>query len=279
MSVDTPDRIRDEHARLLRALAGKPSAEERASIKADIVTLFRRTEAMIAELATFKETIRELVERFKSLPGEAAVVSLRHDHLGASTFLERGWAALAVGDWTAAAVAFREAASLDATNVTARALLAWTLVHTGESDAAITLCRAVLAADPASALARVAIGMVLVRRDQLDDAAIQLAHVTAGGGDQRAVLYAHYWLGVIALKRGDQATAIHSLRRAVTLGPNLGEGWAELGTALWHSGAVADAREAWEVGAGIRHSPHAARCRELVALAAAGGTPPRWPHF
>ena len=38
-------------------MAGKPSAEERASIKADIVTLFRRTEAMIAELATFKETM------------------------------------------------------------------------------------------------------------------------------------------------------------------------------------------------------------------------------
>lgn len=278
MSRDTPDRIREEHARLVGALAGNPSAEERTSIKADIVTLFRRTEAMITELATFKETIRELVERFKSLPGETVVASIRHDHIGASTYVERGWAALAVGDWAAAAAALRQAASLDATNVTARALLAWTLVRTGELDAALALGQAVLAAEPANGLARVAIGMVLIQRDQVDDAAIQLARVTAGGGDQRAVLYAHYWLGVIALRRGDQATAIHALRRTVTIGPNLGEGWAELGTALWHSGASADALEAWAVGAGIRHSPHAARCRGLAALTAAGGTPPRWPH-
>lgn len=278
MSLDTPDRIRAEHARLVGALAASPSAAERAAIKADIVTLFRRTEAMITELATFKETIRELVEQFKSLPAEAAA-SVRHDHLGASTYLERGWAALAVADWTAAAGAFRRATSLDATNDTARALLAWTLVHIGESGAALALCHPILAADPSNALARVAVGMVLVQRDQLDDAATQLAYVAAGGGDQRAVLYAHYWLGVIALRRGDQATAVHSLRRAVTLGPNLGEGWAELGTALWHSGASADAREAWTVGGGIRRSPHAVRCRDLSAVAAAGGTPPRWPHF
>ncbi|MEI2721140.1 MAG: tetratricopeptide repeat protein [Gemmatimonadales bacterium] len=276
MSEENLPELQAEYARLATALAMAPSAEQRAAIKADIVTLFRRTETLIADVATFKESIRELVDRFKTLPGEAAV-SVRHDHIGASSYIERGWSALASADWAAAATALREAIARDATSMTARALLAWALVRTGEVDAAVTLCRPILEADPANGLARVAVGVALLQREQLDDAAVHLGHVTASASaDPRAVLYAHYWLGVVALRRGEFGAAVESLRRAVTLGPNLGEGWAELGIALWHAGATADAREAWRIGAGIRHSPHGGRCRDLEALTASGGTPPRW---
>ncbi len=276
MTDDTLPALQAEYARLATALATAPSADQRALIKADIVALFRRAETLITELATFKESIRELVDRFKTLPGEAAV-SVRHDHIGASSYIERGWSALAAADWTAAATALREAIARDATSMTARALLAWALVRTGEVDAAVALCRPILEADPANGLARVAVGVALLQRDQFDEAAVHLGHVTASASaDPRAVLYAHYWLGVVALHREDFGSAVASLRRAVTLGPNLGEGWAELGIALWHAGAPADAREAWRVGAGIRHSPHHTRCLDLETVTAAGGMPPRW---
>jgi Flp pilus assembly protein TadD len=276
VSDDTVTALQAEYQRLAAALATAPSAEQRAIIKGDIVALFRRTEAVIAELATFKESIRELVDRFKTLPGDAAV-SVRHDHIGASSYIERGWSALAAADWSGAATALREAIARDATSMTARALLAWALVRSGEADAAVALCRPILDADPGNGLARVAVGVALLQRDQFDEAAMHLGHVTASAGaDPRAVLYAHYWLGVVALRREDYGTAVASLRRAVTLGPNLGEGWAELGIALWHAGATADAREAWRIGAGIRHSPQSARCRDLETSTAAGGTPPRW---
>ena len=71
--------------------------------------------------------------------------------------------------------------------------------------------------------------------------------------------------------------AVEFLRRAVTLGPNLAEGWTELGRALWYHERRAEAREAWTVGAGIRHSPHAARCSALLVTIASGGSPPRSP--
>ena len=119
MSEENLPELQAEYARLATALAMAPSAEQRAAIKADIVTLFRRTETLIADVATFKESIRELVDRFKTLPGEAAV-SVRHDHIGASSYIERGWSALASADWAAAATALREAIARDATSMTAR---------------------------------------------------------------------------------------------------------------------------------------------------------------
>jgi len=277
MSLDTLERLRAEHDRLRAALAAAPTAGERAAIKGDIIALFRRTELLITELGTFKEGIRELVEQFKTLPGEAAV-SVRFDHIGATTYADRGWTALAAADWNAASVALREAVSRDPSNLAARALLAWALARMGDEEAALALCRPILEADPGHGLARVAVGVVLLRRAQFAEAASHLGHVTMAGGDPRAVLYAHYWLGVGALHRGAFGEAVASLRRAVTLGPNLGEGWAELGTALWHSDQPADAREAWAIGAGIRHSPHAVRCQELAVRTAEGGTPPRWPQ-
>jgi Flp pilus assembly protein TadD len=277
MSLDTLERLRAEHDRLRAALAAAPTAGDRAAIKADIVALFRRTEVLITELGTFKEGIRELVDQFKTLPGEAAV-SVRFDHIGATTYVDRGWTALAAGDWSAASVALREAVSRDPSNQSARALLAWALARMGDEEAALALCRPILEADPGHGLARVAVGVVLLRRAQFAEATSHLSHVAIAGGDPRAVLYAHYWLGVSALHRGAFGEAVTSLRRAVTLGPNLGEGWAELGTALWHADQPADAREAWAIGAGIRHSPHAARCQELAVRTAEGGTPPRWPQ-
>ncbi len=276
MNADVVAHLRAEHLRLTAALDASPTPAERVVLKAEIVTLFRTTEAMITELATFKESIRELVDRFKELPSPSAV-SVRHDHIGASSWIERGWSALASGEWSAAAAALREACARDATSDTARALLAWAVVRS-DDEAALALCRPILETNPDNGLARVAVGVALIRRGQLDDAVVHLRHVLRGT-DPRATLYAHYWIGVIALGQHDPTSAVLALRHAVTLGPNLGEGWAELGAALWYLGEYADAREAWLVGEGIRHSMHAARCRELAAVTAAGGMPPRFPPF
>ena len=40
------------------------------AVKNDIVALFKEAEAAIDQLTAFKETIRELVQRYKSLAGE-----------------------------------------------------------------------------------------------------------------------------------------------------------------------------------------------------------------
>jgi tetratricopeptide (TPR) repeat protein len=264
-----------EFARLEAALKGDVPSAERVALKAAIVALHKRTDAGIAEITAFKERIRELVDGFKALPQVDGPVSTRHDHLGASTHIERGWSALAQGDWPAAEVQLRQAISLDATSTTAQALLGWALMYENRSDEALQLCLQVLLREPEHGLARVALGAICLRKGIVGEAIEHLSRAAARTTDGRAALYANFWLGVAYLERDMQSDAVEFLRRAVAQGPNLAEGWAELGRALWLRGQHVDARKAWAVGAEIRHSPHAERCSALLETVARGGVPPR----
>jgi tetratricopeptide (TPR) repeat protein len=262
--------LRAEFDRLHARLQGRLDTVARAEVKQAIVALFRETEAAIAEYAEFKEAIRELVERFKALPAEAVPGgSVRHDHIGATTWIERGWTALAGGDWQEAERAFREAIARDATSLTAEALLGWALFYGHRYDDAMQHCLQVLVKDQDHGLARVALGAVCLRKGITGEAIEHLTRASRSAGDPRAALYANYWLGVAYLDREMAEDALEFLRRAVTLGPNLAEGWCELGRALWSGGHHAEAREAWTVGARIRHSPHGARAAALLAEHAA----------
>jgi tetratricopeptide (TPR) repeat protein len=277
----TPDSIADlrrEHARLAARLAESLDAAGRAELKASIVALFRRTETTLDELAAFKESIRALVEGFKALPPLAAEgTTVRHDHIGASTFIERGWTALAGGDWRHAEVLLRDALALDPGNTSAESLLGWALMHQDRGDEALQRCLQVLVREPEHGLARAAVGAICLRKGITGEAIEHLSRAARSGSDPRAALYANYWLGVAYLQRDMVSDAIDVLRRAVTQGPNLAEAWAELGRALWLKGAADEARRAWQTGAAIRHSPFAAAARGLLELADAGGNVPRSP--
>jgi tetratricopeptide (TPR) repeat protein len=275
MSSAMLDSLREEFDRLSAALDRPLEGPERAAVRAAIVALFKRTESAIGELAEFKEGIRDLVNRVKALPESAPPASVHHDHLGASTFLERSWSELAAGNWSAAETMLRQAIALDATSANAQALLGWALMHQGRLEEAVQPCARVLQRDPDHGLARVGMGAICLRKGMADEAVGHLTRAAAHAGDPRAALYANYWLGVAHVERDRFADAVESLRHAVTLGPNLAEGWVELGRALWFDRHHAEAREAWMVGAGIRHSPHAARCTALLHTVSAGGTPPR----
>ena len=79
---------------------------ERPAVKVEIVTLFKSVEQQIAELSTLKDEIKQLVDKWKAgnvaasvapqFSGEKPVVHA--DHIGASTFIEKGWSRLSLGD-------------------------------------------------------------------------------------------------------------------------------------------------------------------------------------
>ena len=277
MTTEALAALRAEFDRLSAAIRGVVPAAERPALKSDIVALFKRTEFEIVELTAFKEQIRQLVDAFKALPPENQRSSQRHDHLGASTHIERGWSALAAGDWSAAQHQLRQAVELDGTSTTAQALLGWALMYENRNDEALELCLQVLVKDPDHGLARVAVGAICLRKGIVGEAIEHLSRAAARSNDGRASLYANFWLGVAYLERDMQSDAVEFLRRAVTQGPNLAEGWTELGRALWFRGQHAEAREAWTIGVGIRHSPHAARSGQLLETVSGGGIPPRSP--
>jgi tetratricopeptide (TPR) repeat protein len=275
MSDNSIEALRAEFERVESALREPMTSPQRTELKGAIVQLFRRTDLALEELAAFKEGIRALVDGFKALPTGQTTPSVRHDHIGASTHIERGWSAMAGGDWAGAQAELQRAIGLDATSTVAPALMGWALMYENRNDEALQLCLQVLLRDPEQGLARVAVGAICLRKGIVGEAIEHLSRALARTSDARATLYGTFWLGVAYLERDMPADAIEFLRRAVTLGPNLAEGWAELGRALWLRGQPAEAREAWTVGAGIRHSPHARRCADLIAIVSTGGTPPR----
>ncbi len=254
-----------EYDRLAATLERPLDAAARTAARAEIIALFRRTETAIDELVAFKESIRALVDRFKALPADA------------STFIERGWSALATGDWGGAEAQLRDALRRDPGNTTAEALLGWSLMHQGKADEALQGCLRVLVREPEHGLARTAIGAICLRKGITGEAIEHLSRAVRSGGDPRAALYAHYWLGVAYLEREMLGDAIEVLERAVALGPNLAEGWAELGRARWLKGETDAAHAAWRQGGAVRHSPFADRARTLAEAAAAGGKVPRSP--
>ncbi|MEP6687100.1 MAG: hypothetical protein ABJC36_02050, partial [Gemmatimonadales bacterium] len=78
--------------------SGQPG--DREAVKRDIIALFKRVDTALGELGQMKEDIRGLVERYKQ--GAAAEVAtapqftgarpaVQADHLGASTYIEKGW--------------------------------------------------------------------------------------------------------------------------------------------------------------------------------------------
>lgn len=275
MTSDSLAALRAEYLRLSGTLAQPLAPHQRDEVKTAIIALFKEADALLGELTTFKESIRALVDGFKALPAAGASATVRYDHIGASTSLERGWSDLAGARWTTAEAHFREALERDPGSTDAQALLGWALMHQQRHDEALQFCLQVLLREPEHGLARVALGVTCLRKGIAGEAMEHLSRVAGRPGDARAILYANYWLGVAYLEREMDADAVELLRRAVKLGPNLAEGWADLGRALWFRGEHDLARAAWTTGATVRHSPFAERNTTLLDVTNAGGVPPR----
>ncbi len=94
--------LEERFARIDAELDGAAAAD-RERLRQEIVGLFRETESAIEGLTAFKERIRGLVDRYKSLPAPAPAAApqgqtIVSDHIGSSTYVERGWSAIASGD-------------------------------------------------------------------------------------------------------------------------------------------------------------------------------------
>lgn len=292
MSQEPGADVRREFEELSRRLAGPLSAAERDVVKGGIIALFHRTERLLEELTSFKESIRDLIASYKALPpvdgapprpqsagGGARGMrgSVRHDHIGASTYVERGWSAIASRRWPEAEAHLRRAVELDETSTGAQALLAWVLMAQGAPAAGRVLCEEILADVPEHGMALAVLGAIWVREGEGVTGMALLRQATRPGAEPRAVLYARYWLGVTLLEREEFAAAERELRQAVALGPNLAEGWLALGLAVWAQGQPREAGEAWLRGSRIRHSTVAAVCQQALETVAAGGEPTRSP--
>ena len=260
--------LRDRVEALRRRLDVPASEEERAPLRDALVSLVREIDATMNSLRELRESMKPLAERYKHLYPRPVPESAHQvvDHLGATTFRERGWSALAAGAYEEAVQQLRGAIDRDPAEVAAMAMLAWTYLHLDrEVDAGKILERA-LTKDPHHPLGRTIAGLAHLRGGRLEQAVAVLRTVTEEDStrDRTARMYAHLYLGVALTQSGRPGEGCASLREAIGLGPNLTEAFWELGRVHASEGEQDLALEAWRAGAANRFSGWGERCRAEV---------------
>jgi len=275
----------------LDEIAGRvdaPGAAGREAVKRDIISLFKRVDGALTDLAQLKEDIRGLVERYKqsSSAGDTTAApqfsgarpAVHADHLGASTYIEKGWSLISLGDYGGAIQALEKALSLSPGTVEATSLLGWAQMLNEDYDDALGNFSKVLMKEPANALARINVGYICLKKGIFGEAIEHLSKAIRLDNDRKATLYAHYYLGLVYLEREMYEDAQTFLRKTLKLGPNLIEAYFELGRALWLGGEREDAVQVWTDGyKANKFNPWAKRCQEMLEVASVGGEVPRSP--
>ena len=279
---DAPaDDVRGRYAALVARLDAADASTDKPALKADIIELFRAVERELAELTTLKDDVKKLAERWKTIGAamqptapQPVAPPLRADHIGASTFIEKGWSRISLGDYPAAETALGKALELSPNDLQAIALLGWAQMHQEKYDDALLNFQRVLMKEPANALARINVGYICLKKRIFGEAIEHLSKAIRLDNDSKATLYAHYYLGLVYLEREMYEDAQTFFRKSLTLGPNLLEAYYELGRAHWLADQPDEAREAWRSGAAAnKFNPWGKRCAEVLAKVEAGGQP------
>ena len=271
--------LRTRYEHIAAALAAHPAAEQRVTLKSEIIALFRDADAAAASMAAFKTAVKGLAESWKQQEGRGGTsarpsVSVRVDHLGASTFVEKGWSKLSLGDAPGAEVALRRALELAPGDNEAESLLGWAQMLQEQYDSALLTFHNVLMRDPQNTLARTNVGYICMRKKIYGEAIEHLSRAIRLDTDRKATLYAHLYLGMVYHEREMYDDAEPFFRRALELGPNLLQAWYELGRTRWFAGRRDAALDAWRQGASAnKFNPWGKRCAETVVLVEQGGAP------
>jgi tetratricopeptide (TPR) repeat protein len=258
----------------------------RQALKVDIFALFKGVEAQLAELTQLKDEIKTLVDKWKALQagaapslapqflGEKPVVVA--DHIGASTFIEKGWSRLSLGDYEGAETALLRAIELSPGDPQSEALLGWAQMLQEKYDDAFGNFQQALMRQPSNALARINVGYICLKKGIFGEAIEHLSKAIRLDNDKKATLYAHFYLGLVYLEREMYEDAQVFFQKTLGLGPNLIEAYYELGRAYWFNEQEAEARETWKQGhAANKFNPWGKRCAEVLATVEAGGKPPK----
>jgi tetratricopeptide (TPR) repeat protein len=275
-----------KHRRALTAidvrLSDPNSAAIRDSIKQDIITLFKAVDQELQDLSALKEEVKKLAERWKQLAEARSAApefsgekpTVHADHLGASTFIEKGWSMISIGDYDAAETALKRALELSPGDPQAESLLGWAMMLNEKLDDALAAFQKVLMREPMNALARVNVGYICLKKGIFGEAIEHLSRAIRLDNDKKATLYAHFYLGLVYLERDMFEDAQTFFQKAIALGPSLLQAYYELGRAFWFNGQEEEAKETWRTGhSANRFNPWGKRCGEVLATVEAGCEP------
>ncbi len=283
----------DEYVTALRARYDQINAlldqaqapAELEAAKQDIIAFFKHVDGILGELGALKEEIRQLVDRYKQLAAEKTAATapefsgekpvVHADHIGASTFIQKGWSLLSLGDYPGAIQALSRALELSPNEIEAESLLGWAQMLGEDYDAALGTFQKVLMREPANSLARINVGYICYKKRIFGEAIEHLSKAIRMANDKKAILYAHFYLGLVYLEREMFEDAESFFQKAIELGPNMTEAFFEMGRAQWFAGNTDVARATWQAGVTTsKFSPGGKKCQRMLQVVDSGGAPP-----
>lgn len=283
MAEHTVDDLRARRQALDARLDQPGAGAELEQLKAEIGALFKTVEQELAALTATRQDVLQLVEKWKKVKAATPSVApqfaperprVHADHIGASTFIEKGWSKISAGDHAGAEQDLTRALQLSPNDPQAESLLGWSLMLQDKFDDALLNFQKVLIREPQNALARINVGYICLKKRIFGEAIEHLSRAIRLDNDKKATLYAHFYLGLVYLERDMFEDAQTFFQKTIALGPNLIEAYYELGRAYWFNGQRDEALHTWESGfATNKFNPWGKRCAEVLATVEAGGEP------
>jgi len=270
---------RERVSALAARLDAADAAQQRDALRGELIALGKGLEQDLAELTQLKDEAKTLVEKWKSLrmsaaPSFSAERPVVADHIGASTFIEKGWSRISLGDYAGAEDSLSKALQLAPNDPQAESLLGWSQMLQEKYDDALMQFQKVLMREPGNALARINVGYICLKKGIFGEAIEHLSKAIRLDNDRKATLYAHFYLGLVYLERDMFEDAQTFFQKSLVLGPNLIEAYFELGRALWYNGQREEAMQTWRDGfAANKFNPWGKRCAEVLQTVEQGGEP------
>jgi len=277
--ADVSTAYRSRVAALTAKLDSPNAASERDVIRAELIAIGKGLEQDLAELTALREEAKTLVDRWKALQGTASPAFSADrpvvvDHIGASTFIEKGWSRISLGDFVGAEESLTKALQLVPNDPQAESLLGWAQMLQEKYDDALMQFQKVLMREPANALARINVGYICLKKRIFGEAIEHLSRAIRLDSDRKATLYAHFYLGLVYLERDMFEDAQTFFQKTLALGPNLIEAYYELGRAYWFNGQRDEALQTWRDGfTANKFNPWGKKCAEVLKTVEEGGEP------
>ena len=266
-------------AALAARLDAPTAMGERDALRVDLIALGKALEQDLAELVAVKDDAKALVERWKALQASQAPVFTAErpvvaDHIGASTFIEKGWSRISLGDYVGAEESLAKALQLAPNDPQAESLLGWAQMLQEKYDDALLQFQKVLMREPSNALARINVGYICLKKGIFGEAIEHLSRAIRLDSDRKATLYAHFYLGLVYLERDMFEDAQTFFQKTLAIGPNLIEAYYELGRAFWFNGQKDEALRTWRDGfAANKFNPWGKKCADVLQTVEQGGEP------
>jgi tetratricopeptide (TPR) repeat protein len=270
---------RERVSALAARLDAPDAAQQRDALRGELIALGKGLESDLVELTLLKDEAKTLVEKWKALrmsmaPAFSAERPVVADHIGASTFIEKGWSRISLGDYTGAEESLTKALQLAPNDPQAESLLGWSQMLLEKYDDALMQFQKVLMREPGNALARINVGYICLKKGIFGEAIEHLSKAIRLDNDRKATLYAHFYLGLVYLERDMFEDAQTFFQKSLVLGPNLIEAYFELGRAFWFNGQKEEAMQTWRDGyAANKFNPWGKRCAEALQTVEQGGQP------